>query len=626
MQEQFYTSLKHFWGFSDFRPLQKEIILSLMEGKDTLALLPTGGGKSLCYQLPAVLSEGTALVISPLLALMKDQVNDLNFKGIPAAYMSSEWDEDQEDQLYENLKNEDYKLLYISPERLLNRKFLENIPYIKISFLAVDEAHCISEWGNDFRPSYQNIRYFRQQYEQLPCLALTATASLKVMQEIQAKLGFKQSQIFRKSYKRNNLFIQTREIVDKYEHIYYYLKNNKKPGLIYVRTRKEAEDLSQWLQNKGLQNINYYHAGLSSEEKQKRQNYWLNHNHYTLVSTNAFGMGIDKENVAFVIHLSPPPSIENYYQEIGRAGRNGENAETILLWYKSELNKIDDLYKSQLANKSEYKKIISFVHAKCQVAEGEQPENFHEINTYNIQKATKIGRSKIISVLRFLHNQEIIYLKESQSASSLKLNFNIREVESLGKNDGYFIELLSRVLGGIDTHRVYFREKNLVEKLQIDEATIKMKLKELHRKQHLDYFDGSSLGIRFLTPRNDLELENKYWKTFSVIQKNKLQKWEEMKYFLQENSICKMKMILAYFGEKEKGNCGKCNYCLSKNLKTDAATYNKMIFEALMKSPLTLDEMSVQLKFYPKEEILDHLKQLLDSKRIKMLDYKTYTL
>lgn len=619
-------TLQRFWGYPSFRDQQEEIITSLLANKDTLALLPTGGGKSLCYQVPALLKEGVALVISPLLALIKDQVYDLYHRGIPAVYLSSELDEEQEDQVYSNLKNDDYKLLYVSPERLQNRKFLENIADIHISFIAVDEAHCISEWGNDFRPSYQNIKDFRTLFPYLNCIALTATASKKVIQEIETKLSLHQVNIFKKSYKRENLGIRFYELSDKFTHILYYLKSNPNSGLIYVRTRNDAENLAKWLQQSGISKVDYYHAGLSVREKQKKQEQWLKSNDFTLVSTNAFGMGIDKDNVSFVIHLSPPPSIENYYQEIGRAGRNGEQAETILLWNENELQEIDDVLKNQLANFSEYQKVISYLYSYCRVAEHEKPEAFFEIQTQKIRAHTRMSRAKIVAVLRYLHNQEIIYLKESKGLSSLELKFEISDLELLSKGDSYFIEKLSRALDGIATHRVYFNEKSIIQKLGLDEEELKQKLKELHHKELVDYFDGNSAGIRFLVPRNDKLLHHQYWNLFSTIQKYKLQKWEEMKYFIQESKICKMKMILAYFGEGSAKPCGKCYICLDHKSIETPKKVDELIIESLKASPKSLDEICIDLKFYSKDMILDLLKELLDEKKIKMLNYKTYTL
>lgn len=617
-------TLEQFWGYSSFRILQEDIIKSVLQHRDTLALLPTGAGKSLCYQLPALLMEGVVLVISPLLALMKEQVNTLNHQGIPAGYLSSEFDEDQEEQIYQNLLNDDYKIFYISPERLLNRKFMENIADVHVSLLAVDEAHCISEWGSDFRPSYQNIAGFRENFK-IPCLALTATASYQVMDEIQRKLKLEQTQIFRSSYKRSNLYIHVREVVDKYQHIYYFLKNNPKPGLIYVRTRKQAEDLTQWLTYNGIQEVDYYHAGLKPSEKYQKQQLWQNHSHYTLVATTAFGMGIDKEDVGFVLHLNPPPSIENYYQEIGRAGRNGEDAETILLWNENELKQLDDILSNQLVTHKQYKQILSFLYSICRVAEHEQPEEFFEINTYKIQKTLKLSRPKLISVLSFLHNQELIFLKKYAGPSSLKLNFPFHQLESLGKNDSFFLEKIARILDGAATHKVYFKEENLAQKMNVHHKDLKLKLRELQQRQLVEYFDGSAMGIRFLTPRNDKELHNRFWKILATIQKNKMQKWEEMKYFLRDQDFCKMKMILAYFGENETENCGVCSYCLSQR-NTQNKDYKNLIFESLMKRPMTLDELSICLKIYPKDEILAHLKILLNKNQVKMLDFKTYSL
>jgi len=620
------NTLKEFWNYSSFREQQREIVDSIISSTDTLALLPTGGGKSLCYQLPAILLEGITIVVSPLLALMKEQVQELLKKGIPATYISSEFDDEQLDTIYQNIRNNSYKLLYISPERLLNNVFLENISAIKISFIAIDEAHCISEWGNDFRPSYQHIKNFREIYPNVPCLALTATASTKVVQEIIEKLKFKTPNIFKKSYKRTNLYIRQIEVSDKFQYIYQYLKNNENSGLIYARTRKETEHLSDWLKNMGINNVDFYHAGLDIKEKQIRQDRWIKGNNFVLVSTNAFGMGIDKDNVDFVIHLSPSPSIENYYQEIGRAGRGGQNADTVLLWNESELSQIDDQLRNQIASKTDYQKICSYVYSFCKIAEHECPKKFFQLQINKIQSLTNISRQKIVSVLRFLHNQEIIYLKEQKGLSSLKLKFNIEYSELLSKNDSFFVEKLSRNLEGISSKTVYFSEKKLAEKMNIELKNLHLNFNNLHKKDLIEYFDGGQYGIKFLQPRNDKILQNKFWHLFSKIQKNKLQKWEEMKFFIKDSSFCKMKLILAYFGEKNTKKCDKCSYCLRNNLSISDNNYKNAILNALMHKPMSLDEMYIFLKFYQKDKILEQLKNLLDKNKIQMLNYKTYTI
>ncbi|RZJ42608.1 MAG: ATP-dependent DNA helicase RecQ, partial [Chryseobacterium sp.] len=317
-QELKNKTLKHFWGYDTFRDSQGDIIDSVIRGNDTLVLLPTGAGKSLCYQLPALLQEGVCLVISPLLALMKDQVNQLKSKGIEAEYLSAELDDFDAEVIYNRCKDGLTKLLYVSPERLTNFHFVQQIEEIQLSFIAVDEAHCISEWGQDFRPSYQNIKDFRKNNPEITCLALTATATPKVLEEIKNKLELNKPNIFQRSFKRDNIKIFSEEISDKYQRIFNILKYAKESGIIYVRTRKDAELLTEFLHRNKINNVDYYHAGLTTKEKNERQNSWNNSDQNVLISTNAFGMGIDKDNVRFVIHFSPSQSIENYYQEIGR--------------------------------------------------------------------------------------------------------------------------------------------------------------------------------------------------------------------------------------------------------------------------------------------------------------------
>ena len=306
-----YQTLKHFWGFENFRDAQEEIINAVISGQDALALLSTGAGKSLCYQLPALILEGTCLVVSPLLALMKDQVFQMKNLGIEAEYLSSELDEFDAEVIFNRCKDGLTKLLYVSPERLTNQLFLKNLEEIQVSFLAVDEAHCISEWGQDFRPSYQNIKKFRPFIGKIPCLALTATATPKVLQEIQVKLDLKNAFVFQKSFRRSNLNIISDKISDKYERVLNLLKYNNSSGIIYVRTRKEAEELTHFLHRNQIKNVDFFHAGIPVKEKNAKQNNWVKSQNQVLIYTNAFGMGIDKENVRFVLHLSPPASIEN---------------------------------------------------------------------------------------------------------------------------------------------------------------------------------------------------------------------------------------------------------------------------------------------------------------------------
>ena len=616
-------TLKSFWGYDAFRESQEDIILSILEQNDTLALLPTGGGKSLCYQLPALVLEGTCLVISPLLALMKDQVSHLKDLGIEAEYLSSELDEAEQEEIYEKAISGEIKLLYVSPERLHNSLFMRKMLDVSFSFIAVDEAHCISEWGQDFRPSYQHISEFRKTIGNLPCLALTATATPKVVLDIKEKLGLSSVRVFQKSYKRENIHIFHEEISGKYQRMLSFLKINKISGIVYVRTRREAEELAAFLKENNLQNVDFYHAGLSARERNEKQIKWQERNDFVLISTNAFGMGIDKDNVRFVIHYSPSSSVENYYQEIGRAGRDGQESYAFLLWNKQELGEMDDVLSAQIPDKTQYLKVISYIYSIFQIADGEAAERIFQLDLQKVQSFTKISFAKIRSVLGFLHNQEVIFWNNYKSPSTIELKISAEELEYLPPKDAYFIELLLRNVSGVATHKVSFSEESLSAKLGVSQQMIKDRIKELQKKEWLEYVDGTTDSIKFLRPRDSREIQGKYWNLFEKIQRNKIQKWEEMKYFIQDKDFCKMRMILTYFGEKSSENCGKCSFCLSQN-PVKEKTLSDEILEILAKNPATFDELSVKIFWHEKEKIYETLITLLNLEKIKMLNYKTY--
>lgn len=619
-----HQTLKQFWGFSEFRSSQKNIILSLINGKDTLALLPTGGGKSLCYQLPAIILEGTCIVVSPLLALMRDQIDSLQSIGIEAELLSSELDEFEEESVYNRCKDGLIKILYISPERLQNQLFIRNIQEIDVSFIAVDEAHCISEWGSDFRPSYQNIKKFRQEFKNVPCLALTATATNKVVDEIVNKLGLHQPQVYKQSFKRENLNVIVENTSNKYNRILEFLRQNPSSGIIYTRTRRESEELTHFLKNNNFQNADFFHAGLSPNEKAKLQKKWISSQFHVLVSTNAFGMGIDKDNVRFVIHLSPSSTIENYYQEIGRAGRNGDEALALMLWNEQELKNIDDVFKNQIPNKTEYEKILTYLYSIFQIGDNDWSEKTFQLDLNKIKNLTKLSTAKIKNILTFLNNQELIYYKNNISASTIQSFVQSDELEQLAPSDAYFMELLFRNLPGLSIQKVHFSDMAFCKKNGFDIQNFKLKIKQLEKAGHLEYIDGSLHSIKFLKPRNDRHLFGEYWSLFHNIQKNKLRKWEENKFYIQDSDFCKMKLILSYFGERDAGNCGKCSVCRKKtnskrNLSSDIA-------QQLSNRPMSLDEMAGNLNFYSKESISETLIFLLDIGKVKMLNYKTYML
>ncbi len=617
--------LSYYWHHNSFRPLQDEAIDAIVEGKDAIVLFPTGGGKSLCYQLPALFLEGTCLVISPLLALMKDQVLQLQSKGIEAEYISSELDDIDAENIYQKCREGYTKLLYISPERLTNKVLLQNIEYINVSFMAVDEAHCISEWGQDFRPSYQHIKNFRKNYKKVPCMALTATATTNVLKEIAEKLELKHPEVFQKSFNRENIKIAVEERSDKYTFILDFLRFNPQSGIIYARTRRETEELTQFLHKSEINNVDFFHAGLSVKEKNERQRKWLYSDNYVLISTNAFGMGIDKDNVRFVIHLSPPASVENYFQEIGRAGRDGREAMAYLFWSQQELKNFDKILQNQIPNKQEFTKAIAYLYSIYQIADTDESEQFYQFNIQRLHSSTNISLPKLRNILNFLNNQEIIFYSESKSPSTLELLYPYEQLEAMGNKDAYFMEMLIRTIDGLSTHKAYFSEKAISAKLEISIDLIKKRIQELQAKGYLDYLDGAMAKIKFITPRNDLAIAGKWWNLFLKIQKNKVQKWAEMKFYTENNKACRMQMLLSYFGEKNTKKCSHCNVCTNNNDHFLSSSLEHEIIYTLKQKPSTLEEIFIRLGFHQREKIRENIILMLDAGKIKMLDFRTYT-
>ncbi|MGX9985113.1 RecQ family ATP-dependent DNA helicase [Soonwooa purpurea] len=620
-----HENLQKYWGYSQFREDQEAIISSVVQGHDVLALLPTGGGKSLCYQLPAIILEGTCLVISPLLALIKDQVSSLEELGIEAEFLSSELDDAEVEDVFTRCIEGFTKVLYVSPERLKNQEFLRRIPEINISFIAVDEAHCISEWGQDFRPSYQNIKFFREEFKNVPLLALTATATSEVVEEIVAKLSLKKVQIFKKSFERNNLNIISVNITDKYQKIKDFLLQNRTAGIIYTRTRKEAEELSRFLQNSGLEQVNFYHAGLPRKDKERLQKQWQASHSRVLVSTNAFGMGIDKDNVRFVIHFSPSASIENYYQEIGRAGRDGEESIAYLFWNDQELQEFDAILKNQIPTKVEYQSILRYLYSIYQIAEHDLPEKMFTLKIDRVKNLSKTSRAKILNVLNFLHNQELIYYKNTWSPSTIESLVQADNIDLLPAKDAHFLELLYRTVSGLGSGKVHFSEKSFCEKHHFDSVLFKERLEDMQKAGHLEYFDGANHAVRFLKPRDENRLFGFYWKLFSEIQENKLKKWKQMKFYVTSQDYCRMRLILRYFDEKNAKDCGKCDFC-QKKLPIASNTLLNDILLQLTHQPRTLVELVAIFKIHSREKILENLIFLLDLGKIRMLNYKTYTI
>lgn len=620
--QELLSYLNLYWRHTEFREPQEQIIEEVLLGKDVFVLLPTGGGKSLCYQLPTLLLEGACLVISPLTALMKDQVEDLLHRNIPADMITADMEVDMVEAVFDRLHLGETKFLYVSPERLSNPVFLEHIKEAPISLIAVDEAHCISEWGQDFRPSYKNIKEFRNQICKVPIIALTATATPKVSEEILEKLGMNQAAVFTKSFLRENLQIVLKNTANKYPYLAKYLtQKSNQTHIVYSGTRKETEHLSAYLKTYLYDKVDCYHAGLSAEIRLQKQQYWKNSSHQTLVCTNAFGMGIDKEDVRSVVHTLPPYSLENYYQEIGRAGRDGKISSAIMLWEERDLKTFDEILKYQTPSQKEFLSICKMLYSLCQIAEGEKGQKNYNLDIQNLVRVSQCGVSKVKNVLNFLHVQEWIYYKTFWSSSYIKTAYSSDELYSLTGGNAYFMDTLFRHIEGMSYGKGYFNLTALSKKLNIEKQLLEQRLLELEEAGIIEFYNGEKASVTFLKERYDIRLQNHLWPLFQQIQRNKIRKWEEMKFFIRDTEFCKMKLIRIYFGEKNVSNCGKCSVCRSTS-KTVQMTDD--IINLLKQKPMQLDELCVSLPFYENAEVQEKLIELLDTEQVKMLDFRTY--
>lgn len=625
------NALKFYFGHDLFLGNQRQIIENILKKNDTLALLPTGGGKSLLYQLPAVICKGVTLVISPLLAIIKDQIRQLKFHKIPSSYVSSELSVFEQLKELEKAQQNKIKLLYVSPERLNNFNFINTLKYINISLIAVDEAHCISVWGNDFRPSYMNIKNFRLRIQSNPpIIALTATANQQTIEEIGSRLGLKNYIIFKSSFERKNISIQLVKTEDKISYIIYLLKKYIGSKIIYCRSRKETEEIYKILKKNGI-SCDFFHAGLSTNEKEKKQVTWTKSNFQTLVCTSAFGMGIDKPNVHMVIHFTPSYSLENYYQEIGRTGRNGEKSISYLFWNTKDLSDwYSNIIKSRL-NFSEYQKIIRSLYSLYYIANGEKSKQIFSLDIEKLKTITKINnKNKILKVLKFLQNENLIRLNNKNKESKLRLKCLPSEIKYINSIRYQLIELLSRKIIGVFSDEISFSEKDLSQYLGISSEQLKKELQLLKKEQWIEYFDLKSSTIRFTMERNDSYTIDVLWNSLHSYQENEILKFKEFKYFIEQNKYCRTRLILAYFNENKIENCKTCDICLNKqdlrkkyNLLLYQLLYHK-IYRLVQEKKRNLQELILEFSSFKEKFVIYIIQDLLNNEKIRLNKFNTY--
>ena len=587
--------LKKYWNHEAFREPQNEIIDSVLSGKDTFALMPTGGGKSICFQIPALLKPGICLVISPLVALMKDQVANLQKRDIKAMALTGGIAADDMIDLLDNAQFGNYKFLYLSPERLQSEWILERIKNLPINLIAIDEAHCVSQWGHDFRPAYLKIANLKTHFPKVPFLALTASATDRVKEDILAQLQLNKPAVFTKSFARHNLAYMVFEAEDKLFRIEQILRKNPEPSIIYVRNRKSCLDVSAQLNTLGFKST-YYHGGLPTKEKDKHMQLWMREDVQVIVATNAFGMGIDKANVKTVIHIQLPENLENYYQEAGRAGRNGEKAFAVLLSAPSDVIQAENQFIAVLPDKKFLHEMYVKLCNYFQIAYGEGIDQQFPFNLNHFCSKYRFPPLKTYNALQFLDRQGIITLSQEFS-EKIAMQFLIDSKEviryiSLHPHDEEIMLAILRTYPGIYDMPTAFNSQLIAKKSNHTETQINQVLEKLKEKQIISYqAKNNDAVLSFNEIREDEKTINRVSKYLENQNQLKVSQLRAVLEYVANKKQCKSKLLLAYFGEKETRDCGICSYCITRHKKPDALSVTKNILEALKNQNLDSREI-----------------------------------
>ena len=620
--------LKQYWGYDSFRDLQEEIITSIGEGKDTLGLMPTGGGKSITFQVPALAQEGICIVITPLIALMKDQVQNLRKREIKALAIYSGMTRQEILTALENCIFGNYKFLYISPERLDTEIFRTKLRSMKVSMITVDESHCISQWGYDFRPAYLKIAEIRELLPEVPVLALTATATPEVVTDIQARLKFREGNVFRMSFERKNLAYIVRKTDNKTKEILYILQRISGSAIIYVRNRRRTKEITELLMNEGI-TADFYHAGLDNAVKDLRQKRWQSGEVRVMVATNAFGMGIDKPDVRIVLHLDLPDSPEAYFQEAGRAGRDGEKAYAVILYSKSDKTTLHKRVVDTFPDKEYILNVYEHLQYYYQMAMGDGFQCIREFNLEEFCRKFKYFPVPVDSALKILTQAGYLEYTDEQDNSS-RILFTIRRDElyklrEMGKEAEALIQSILRSYTGVFTDYAYISEESLAIRTGLTRQQIYNILVTLTKRRIVDYIPRKKTPYIIYT-RERMELRFLHIPP-SVYEERKARyeaRIKAMEEYVTTENICRSRMLLRYFGEKNEHNCGQCDVCLSKRATDNLSEKSyeevkRQILNLLSHSPLTPAETADQIKA-EKEDIGQVIRYLLDEGELKMQD------
>ncbi len=614
--------LKQYYRFESFRGLQEPIIDSVLEGNDTFGLMPTGGGKSVCFQIPALMQEGLCLVISPLIALMKDQVQNLQRKNIKAMAIMGSLSTQEVSNLLDNAIYGNYKFLYLSPERLQQQWIIERIAALPINLIAIDEAHCVSQWGHDFRPAYLNIKQLRTFLPKVPFLALTASATQEVKEDVIQQLKLKEPKIFQSSFERSNIAYSVIEAQDKLYHIEQILRKQSNSSIIYVRNRKLCVETAVNLNALGIK-ATFFHGGLSLSEKDKQMNLWMEEKVQVIVATNAFGMGIDKANVQNVIHIQLPESLESYYQEAGRAGRNGDLARAVLLLNQNDVLRAKQQFIEVLPDKAFLVKVYIKLFNFFQIAYGELSEEQFAFNFNQFCSDYNLPILKTYNALNFLDRQSIITLSQEFS-QKVSIQFVIPSKEvirymSLNPNDEPILMTVLRSYPGVFEVETPINTAYITKKTGQPIQKIIELFERLHQQGIIVYRSQyNDASILFNEVREDELTINRISKYLFNQNKLKVTQLNAVINYATDSKTCKSVLLLKYFGEQNPSECKICSVCVSKQKSSfDLKSASENILKLLIEKPITSREIQ-QITSLEYEQIVVVLRYLLEEELISI--------
>ena len=617
--------LKQYWGYPTFRPLQEDIVDSVMAGKDTLALLPTGGGKSICFQVPAMAMEGLCLVITPLIALMKDQVAHLVEKSIPAAAIYSGMHRDELELAYNQAAFGRLKFLYVSPERLQTEQFIEAVKRMKVCLLAVDESHCISQWGYDFRPPYLKIAEIRPYMPKTPVLALTATATAKVVDDIQYRLGFKQKNVFQSSFERKNLTYNVYHEADKYGVLRRKLEAmTEGSAIVYVRNRKRTQVIADWLNSVGIA-ATFYHAGLDAKTRDERQDLWMKGKVKVIAATNAFGMGIDKPDVRLVIHMDLPDSIEAYFQEAGRAGRDLKPSEAFLLVSPADIKKLQDDLAQSFPELDRIKLIYNAMGNYFNIPIGAGQNISYPLILKDFADRYGFSVIEVFHTLKILEKEGFLLLSDSfDEPSKVMVKASRDDIYGFQVNNpqyGELIKFMLRSLPGVLTDFVRINEEAMASKMGSTSEKVVEQLKKLEAYNFLSYAQRNDKPqVLFLSEFVDTRHFNLSKENYHDRKRDAEERVRAVIGFVENNEDCRSVQLLHYFNERKSKPCGRCDVCLShSNHKTiEYQTIEERLVDMVSEDDVPMGEVMRRCSDVDDNRLMDSIRFLIDNGVLKM--------